>query len=78
MTPFAIAGLQVSIASHENNVPRLLHRIDECMARFPWVQMVVLSELAAHGPGTSMAEPRGGPSEQAFSTRLVKDNATIH
>lgn len=44
----------------------LLQRIDLCMLKFPWVQMVVLSELAGHGPHTSKAEAPGGPTETAF------------
>ena len=65
MNPFAIAGLQAPVISHGDNVQALLHRIDACMAKFPWVQMIVLSELAAHGPLHS-PEPVDGPTETAF------------
>ena len=33
------------------------HRLDVLMARFPWVQMVLFSELAPHGPLPRFAEP---------------------
>lgn len=65
MNPFAIAGLQVPVISHGDNVQALSHRIDACMAKYPWVQMIVLSELAAHGP-LHNPEPADGPTETAF------------
>ncbi|MDH5312050.1 MAG: carbon-nitrogen hydrolase family protein, partial [Gammaproteobacteria bacterium] len=72
MKPFAIAGIQAPVSSHENNVPAFLHRLEICMHRFPWVQMVVLSELAAHGPIANQAEPAGGPTETAFQQAAAK------
>ncbi len=65
MTHYAIAGIQTHVAIH-NNIPALQHRVDLLMHLYPWVQMVVLSELAAHGPITSSAEPRDGETEAAF------------
>jgi predicted amidohydrolase len=52
-------------ALHEN-VTAMEHRLDILMARFPWVQMVLFSELAAHGPLTRTAEPMPGETEQRF------------
>lgn len=52
MTPFAIAGVQMHVSANHENVTAMSHRIDHVMARFPWVQMVVFSELAAYGPLT--------------------------
>lgn len=66
MKPFAIAGVQAPVSSHDNNVPAMLHRLDVCMAKFPWVQMVVFSELAPHGPMLDRAEPAGSATESAF------------
>jgi predicted amidohydrolase len=65
MTPFAIAGLQLPVAPG-NNLALLRAEIDAVAARFPWVQMLVLGELAAYGPGTARAEAPGGPTEQEF------------
>jgi predicted amidohydrolase len=62
---FAIAGIQTHVAIG-NNLPTLRHRIDLLMHLYPWVQMVVLSELAAHGPVTLSAEPLPGETEAAF------------
>ena len=50
MTPFAIAGVQMHVAALQSNVEAMRHRIDILMARFPWTQMVLFSELAPFGP----------------------------
>lgn len=50
MTPFSIAGVQMHVTANHENVTAMLHRIDLVMARFPWVQMIMFSELAAYGP----------------------------
>jgi predicted amidohydrolase len=65
MTHFAIAGIQTHIGN-SNNLPTLRHRLDLLMHLYPWVQMVVLSELAAHGPVVRTAEPLPGETEAAF------------
>ncbi len=66
MQPFAVAGLQLNLSGHGNNLPRMRERLDYLMAVFPWVQMVVFSELAACGPSPVHAEPMPGPAERAF------------
>lgn len=50
MTPFAIAGIQMHVAALHENVSAMIHRIDLAMVRFPWLQMVMFSELAPFGP----------------------------
>ena len=50
MTPFAIAGVQMHVAALHSNVDAMRHRIEILMARFPWTQMVLFSELAPYGP----------------------------
>ncbi|PPB79827.1 putative amidohydrolase [Albidovulum inexpectatum] len=50
MTPFAIAGIQMHVSALHSNVDGMRHRLDVLMARFPWTQMVVFSELAPYGP----------------------------
>ena len=66
VTPFAIAGIQAPVTFRDDNLQAFLHRIDVCVHRFPWVQMIVLSELAAHGPLTGAAEPADGDTESLF------------
>ncbi|MBT8416271.1 MAG: carbon-nitrogen hydrolase family protein [Silicimonas sp.] len=57
MTPFAIAGIQMHVAALNSNVEAMRHRIDIVMARFPWTQMVLFSELAPYGPLDQFAQP---------------------
>ena len=42
------------------------------MFLFPWVQMVVFSELAAYGPTPAKAEPLPGPAERKFQEMAAK------
>ena len=57
MTPFAIAGVQMHVAALHSNVAAMRHRLEVLMARFPWTQMVVFSELAPFGPLDQFAQP---------------------
>lgn len=66
MTPFAIAGIQMYISASQENISAMSRRLDILMARFPWVQMVVFSELAAFGPLPGHAQAMPGPSEDTF------------
>ena len=70
VTTFSIAGLQLEIARGDN-LAVLRTEIEGVIARFPWVQMVVLGELSAYGSGTARAEPPGGHTEQEFC-RIAK------
>jgi predicted amidohydrolase len=57
MTPFAIAGVQMHVGALHSNVEAMRHRIEILMARFPWTQMVLFSELAPYGPLDRFAQP---------------------
>jgi len=57
MTPFAIAGIQMNVAPLQSNVDGMRQRLDVLMARFPWTQMVLFSELAQYGPLHRFAQP---------------------
>jgi predicted amidohydrolase len=72
MTPFAIAGIQMRISASQENVSAMAHRLDILMTRFPWVQMVVFSELAAFGPLPGHAQTLPGPAEDAFREMASK------
>lgn len=58
MSNFSIAGLQLSLATHDN-LDLVIKKTRKTLARYPWVQMVVISELAICGglPGTAEALP---------------------
>lgn len=50
MTPFAIAGIQMKVSATESNVEHMKNKLHVLMQVYPWVQMVVFSELNAYGP----------------------------
>lgn len=66
MTPFAIAGIQMYVSAIESNIAGMRQRLDVLMLRYPWVQMVVFSELAAFGPLPTHAQTMPGPAEESF------------
>lgn len=66
MTPFAIAGVQMHVAALNDNVEGMRQRLAILMLRFPWVQMVLFSELCAHGPLTRFAQPFPNPTIEQF------------
>jgi deaminated glutathione amidase len=70
--PFAIAGIQMPISATESNLRAMQHRLDSLMYIYPWVQMVVFSELAIYGPSPSTAQPSPGPAEEAFCAMAQK------
>lgn len=72
MTPFAIAGIQMHVSASRSNVETMGHKLDVLMTRFPWVQMVVFSELAPFGPLPGHAQPLPGPAEETFCAMAAK------
>ncbi|MGJ3259104.1 MAG: carbon-nitrogen hydrolase family protein [Rhodospirillales bacterium] len=73
MTPFAIAGVQMHVSANHENVTAMSHRIDNVMARFPWVQMIVFSELAPYGPLTG-----NHPESTASAIDVFREAAQRH
>lgn len=62
-TRFSIAGLQLALGNADNR-ETIEREVGATMLRFPWVDMVVLAELAALGPETRHAEALPGETEQ--------------
>ncbi|MEH6631228.1 MAG: carbon-nitrogen hydrolase family protein [Halopseudomonas aestusnigri] len=50
MTPFSIAGIQMYVSATHENVSAMKLRTEVALARFPWINMVIFSELAPFGP----------------------------
>ena len=65
MTTFGIAGLQLA-GEPGSNTDLVVEEIDKVVARFPWVEMVVVPELTACGADRELAEPMPGPTETKF------------
>ena len=74
MTPFAIAGIQMYVNALQPNTDGMLHRLDILMARFPWTQMVLFSELAPLGPLHRYALPLENAHLDQFRAAARKHN----
>ncbi|MGH3144176.1 MAG: carbon-nitrogen hydrolase family protein, partial [Rubrobacter sp.] len=67
MTPFfGIAGIQMRVSAGGGNLETMRSRLSTLMAIYPWVRMVVFSELAVSGPLPQTAQPVPGPAERAL------------
>lgn len=79
MTLFGIAGMQLFLSSsaERNHVDYICDRITRVAETFPWVRMIVLSELAPHGPRPELAETLPGESERTFAELAVRHGLWI-
>lgn len=66
MSTLAIAGLQLQL-DHGDNVDAIGEEVRALKRRFPWIEMIVVGELAAFGPRLDRAEPMPGPAEARFA-----------
>ncbi len=66
MTPFSIAGIQMHVSASHSNVAMMKHKIDVMMSVYPWVQMVMFSELCPFGPLTYNALELPNETEKFF------------
>ena len=72
MTPFSIAGMQLNLSAEHDNIAYMRSRLNLLMHIYPWVQMVVYSELAAFGPSPRRAQRLPGPAEEEFCEMAVQ------
>ena len=72
MIPFAIAGVQMPIPALQDNTSAVVAAVGGVVARFPWVQMVVFSELACCGPMPNNPVTLPGPEESALRAAADK------
>ena len=72
MIPFGIAGVQLQISSKRSNIAAMGRKLAEITAFYPWVQMVVFSELAPLGAAFANAQPVPGPLEDQFRKLAAK------
>jgi deaminated glutathione amidase len=71
MIPFAIAGIQMHL-THGSNLEAMRHRLELTMHLYPWVQMVVFSELSCFGPLLQHAQPLPGTAEESFQEMAAR------
>ncbi|MBL9141500.1 MAG: carbon-nitrogen hydrolase family protein, partial [Phycisphaerae bacterium] len=72
MRPFAIAGLQLNISGRVSNLAHITDRLEMLMLLYPWVQMVVVSELATLGGWTGNAMALPNDIENAYCALAAK------
>lgn len=77
MIPFAIAGVQMYVGVNRDNTQAMLQRVDLIMASFPWVQMILFSELAACGPLPHDPQTLPGGNEQALGAAAATHGVWI-
>lgn len=65
MSHFNIAALQLDL-SNQDNLYLIQNEIESTAARFPWLDMIVVGELATFGTALSRAQQPGGEAEQAY------------
>lgn len=71
MRTFSIAGIQMNIVIG-NNIPAMKYRLDVLMATYPWVDMVMFSELASYGYLLNFAQELPGPIEDEFREMAIR------
>lgn len=72
LKPFAIAGIQMKVYASHSNIEMMKFKLDVLMSTYPWIQMVMFSELAAFGPLTHHAVELPGPLEDEFAAMAKK------
>lgn len=72
MSHFSIAGLQLNL-SYGNNLDVIAEHIRKTKQRFPWLNMIVLSELASFGPEKKYAQTIPNDTEEMYC-QLAKEN----
>lgn len=63
---FSIGAIQMYVSASVSNVPMMKHKIDVMMSVYPWVQMIVFSELSPYGPLTYNAQELPNSAENEF------------
>ncbi|MFJ1255192.1 carbon-nitrogen hydrolase family protein [Cupriavidus sp. CuC1] len=72
MKRFAVAGIQMPVSAFEENITQMHRYLAHVRHRFPWVDMVLFSELAAFGPSPAKAEEMPGAAEARLCEMAAK------
>lgn len=77
MSKLNIGGLQLSLDNNnttllENNFDLIENHIEQAMTRFPWIDMLVLSELASYGIKAIYAQKKNSDVELFYSNLAKK------
>ncbi|MFK8046361.1 MAG: carbon-nitrogen hydrolase family protein [Crocinitomicaceae bacterium] len=77
MKPFAIAGVQMKVSAVTPNVDLMKLKINITMNLYPWVNMIVFSELCAYGPLTYTARELPCSFEEEMQKEAKKHGVWI-
>ncbi|MFT6204332.1 MAG: putative amidohydrolase [Spirosomataceae bacterium] len=69
---FAIGGIQMYVSALHSNVEVMKQKVEVMMSVYPWVQMIVFSELCAYGPLSRNAMPTPNNTEEEFKNLAKK------
>ncbi|MFT4522816.1 MAG: putative amidohydrolase [Bacteroidia bacterium] len=72
MKPFSIAGVQMKVSATYSNVEMMKLKLDITMSLYPWLDMVVFSELCAFGPLLHTAKEIPGEFEEEMCKMAKK------
>ena len=72
MSDFGIAGLQLELAQGDN-LEQIRKEVIFTKRVFPWVKMIVLSELCAYGSNPEKSQEIPGPASELYA-RLASEN----
>ncbi len=74
MKPFAIAAVQMRVSATVSNLEMMKLKIDITMNIYPWVDMIMFSELCGYGPLTYYAQEVPGIFEKEMQAMAKKHN----
>jgi len=72
MKPFAIAGIQMKVSAVLPNLEMMKLKLEITMHLYPWVEMVVFSELCGYGPLLHTAQEVPGVFEEEMKAMAKK------
>ena len=72
MAHLAVAGLQLDLTSGDN-IARIADEVAATKRRLPWVDLILVGELAAFGATIAAAEPMPGQAEVRLA-QIARDN----
>ncbi len=77
MKAFSIAGIQMYMSATTSNIEIMKHKIDLTVSIYPWVNLIMFSELCAFGPLTNYALTDPQAVEKVFCDLAKKHSIWI-
>jgi predicted amidohydrolase len=77
MKTFSIAGVQMYVSATNSNLEMMKHKIELTVSIYPWVDMILFSELSCFGPLTQFSREDTSVTEQFFCDLAKKHSIWI-